>query len=69
MTGSSLASALGGAVLTSQTVTLAGYAFPSLAAYRILFAICAAAALAGAVTALTIPLSPAAGDAFLNPAD
>ncbi|HTR90236.1 MAG TPA: MFS transporter [Trebonia sp.] len=62
MTGSSLASALGGAVLTSQTVTLAGYAFPSLAAYRILFAICAAAALAGAVTALTIPLSSAAAD-------
>jgi MFS family permease len=56
--GSSLASALGGTVLTSQTITLAGAAYPSLAAYRTLFAICAAAALAGAVTALTIPLPP-----------
>ena len=67
MTGSSLASALGGAVLTSQTVTLAGYAFPSLASYRMLFAICAAAALAGAVTALTIPLSSAAADRLSQP--
>jgi hypothetical protein len=41
-------------VLTSQTITLAGYAFPSLAAYRTLFAICAAAALAGAVIAMVI---------------
>jgi MFS family permease len=54
--GSSLASALGGTVLTSQTVMLAGYAYPSLAAYRTLFAICAAAALAGAVIALVIPV-------------
>jgi hypothetical protein len=29
----SLASALGGTVLTSQTIMLAGYAYPSLAAY------------------------------------
>jgi MFS family permease len=57
--GSSLASALGGTVLTSQTITLAGYAFPSLAAYRTLFAICAAAALAGAVIALVIPMASA----------
>src|SRR5450756_558538 len=55
--GSSLASALGGTVLTSQTITLAGQVYPSLAAYRTLFAICAAAALAGAVTALVIPVS------------
>jgi MFS family permease len=55
--GSSLASALGGTVLASQTITLAGYAYPSLAAYRTLFAICAAAALAGAVIALVIPMS------------
>jgi MFS family permease len=53
--GSSLASALGGTVLASQTITLAGHALPSLAAYRTLFAICAAAALAGAVIALVIP--------------
>jgi len=60
--GSSLASALGGTVLTSQTVMLAGLAYPSLAAYRMLFAICAAAALAGALTALAIPLSPASAE-------
>jgi hypothetical protein len=45
--------------LASQTITLAGYAYPSLAAYRTLFAICAAAALAGAFTALVIPVSSA----------
>ena len=55
--GSSLASALGGTVLTSQTIMLAGYAYPSLAAYRTLFAICAAAALAGAAIAMVIPMS------------
>jgi MFS family permease len=55
--GSSLASALGGTVLASQTITLAGFAYPSLAAYRTLFAICAAAALAGAVIAQVIPMS------------
>ncbi len=61
--GSSLASALGGTVLTSQTITLAGHAFPSLAAYRTLFAICAAAALAGAAIALVIPMAPARASA------
>ena len=59
--GSSLASALGGTVLASQTITLARYAYPSLAAYRTLFAICAAAALAGAVIALAIPMSSSPG--------
>jgi MFS family permease len=57
--GSSLASALGGTVLTSQTIMLAGTAVPSLAAYRTLFAICAGAALAGALTALLIPIGSA----------
>jgi hypothetical protein len=60
--GSSLASALGGTVLASQTVTLAGLTYPSLAAYRTLFAICAAAALAGTLTALAIPLSSASAE-------
>jgi hypothetical protein len=50
----SLASTLGGTVLTAQTIMLAGYAYPSLAAHRTQFAICAAAALAGAVTALPV---------------
>jgi len=66
--GSSLASALGGTVLTSQTITLAGYAFPSLAAYRTLFAICAAAALAGAVIALVIPMASAPATSIQGPA-
>jgi MFS family permease len=61
--GSSLASALGGTVLTTQTVMLAGFAYPSLTAYRTLFAICIMAALAGAVIALVIPVSSPAADA------
>src|ERR1019366_7098297 len=65
--GASLASSLGGTVLTSQTITLAGHAFPSLAAYRTLFAICAAAALARAVIALVIPMASApAGDSAVT---
>jgi MFS family permease len=58
--GSSLASALGGTVLTAQTIMVAGYAYPSLTAYRMLFAICIAAALAGAAIALVIPVAPPA---------
>jgi hypothetical protein len=61
--GSSLASALGGTVLTSQTIVLAGYAYPSLAAYRTLFAICAAAALSGALIALVIPVAASPDEA------
>lgn len=53
--GSSLASAVGGTLLAAQTITLAGHALPSLTGYRILFTICAAAALLGAVIALLIP--------------
>lgn len=53
--GSSLASAVGGAVLVSSTVLVAGQAIPSLSAYRVLFALCAAASLAAVVIALFIP--------------
>jgi len=53
--GSSLSSAIGGTILAAQTITLGGFALPSLAAYRTLFAICAAAAIVGAVIALAIP--------------
>jgi len=53
--GSSLASAIGGSLLTVSTVTVAGLALPSLTAYRALFAICAAAAGGAAVIALFIP--------------
>jgi MFS family permease len=53
--GSSLASAIGGSLLTISTVTVAGFAWPSLTAYRALFAICAGAAASAAVIALFIP--------------
>ncbi|WP_022929701.1 MFS transporter [Patulibacter americanus] len=53
--GSSLASAIGGTLLAAQTIALAGNELPSLDAYRLLFAICAGAALAGALIALVIP--------------
>ena len=55
--GSSLASAIGGSLLTISTVTVAGFELPSLAAYRALFAICAAAAACAAAIALFIPAS------------
>jgi MFS family permease len=53
--GSSLASALGGTILATFTITLGAYVLPSLAGYRVLFAICAAAALLAAVIALLVP--------------
>lgn len=53
--GSSLASAVGGTVLAAQTISLAGFALPSLGAYRTLFALCAGAALLGAAIALLVP--------------
>jgi MFS family permease len=53
--GSSLASAIGGSLLTASTVVVAGFALPSLGAYRALFAACAAAAVLAAGAALCIP--------------
>lgn len=53
--GSSLASAVGGTVLAAQTINLAGFDLPSLGAYRTLFALCAGAALLGAMIALLVP--------------
>ncbi len=53
--GSSLASAVGGSILAASTISLGAFALPSLTAYRILFVICAAAALLAAAAALTIP--------------
>ncbi|ROS31342.1 MFS transporter [Cellulomonas sp. PhB150] len=52
--GSSLASALGGAVLASSTVALGTITLPSLGAYRELFAMCALAALLAAGVALVL---------------
>lgn len=62
---SSLASAIGGAILAAKTIDLAGHALPSLGAYRLLFAICAAAAVAAALIALVIPRHAATSDAAL----
>jgi MFS family permease len=53
--GSSLASAIGGSLLTASMVVLGGFALPSLGAYRALFAVCGVAALLAAVIALFIP--------------
>ncbi|GAA4166021.1 MFS transporter [Gryllotalpicola daejeonensis] len=52
--GSSLASALGGSILASFTITLGTVAMPSLTGYRVLFAICGGAALVAAVLALLV---------------
>jgi MFS family permease len=52
--GSTFASAIGGSILASVTIALGGFDVPTLSAYRILFAICAGAALAAAVLGLVI---------------
>ncbi|MEZ0448905.1 MFS transporter [Cellulomonas sp. ICMP 17802] len=52
--GSSLASALGGAILASSVVAVGAFAVPSLSAYRELFAMCAGAALLAAVVAVVL---------------
>jgi MFS family permease len=53
--GSSLASAIGGTLLAASTIALGPAVLPSLTAYRILFAVCAGAALLGAFISLVIP--------------
>jgi hypothetical protein len=53
--GTSLASAIGGSILVSATMTLDGFELPTLGAYRMLFAICAVSAALAAVAALFIP--------------
>ncbi|GIM90621.1 MFS transporter [Paractinoplanes toevensis] len=61
--GSSLASALGGAILAAKTIDLGGHALPSLGAYQLLFAICAGAAILAAALAVFIPTHSATADA------
>jgi len=56
--GGSLASAIGGSLLAGSTVAVAGIAFPTLGAYRGLFAICTAAALVAAAIAINIRSAP-----------
>jgi MFS family permease len=53
--GSSLASAVGGTILASLTTSLGAHVLPSLAAYRLLFVMCAAAAVLSLILALLIP--------------
>ncbi|MGW0949483.1 MFS transporter [Streptomyces sp. NPDC002623] len=64
--GSSLASAIGGAILAAQTIDLAGHTLPSLSAYRLLFVICATVAVLAALLALAIPRSSNTADAVLT---
>ena len=56
--GSSLASAVGGTILASSVVVVGGVAMPSLTAYRLLFILCAVAAVLGAGIALLVPYPP-----------
>jgi MFS family permease len=52
--GSTLASAVGGALLTAMTIGIAGNEIPSLDAYRVLFTICGVAALLASAIGLAI---------------
>ncbi|MFF5078150.1 MFS transporter [Actinoplanes sp. NPDC000266] len=63
--GSSLASAIGGAILAAKTLDLGGHALPSLGAYQLLFVICAGAAVVAALLAVVIPKHSATADAAL----
>lgn len=56
--GSSLASAVGGALLAASTMSLGGHDIPTLDAYRQLFALCAGASILAALIALAIPKGP-----------
>jgi MFS family permease len=60
--GGSVASAVGGSLLTASTITLGAFVLPSLGAYRALFGICCGTAVLAAVAALCVPAArPAAG--------
>ena len=63
--GSSLASAIGGAILAAKTLDLGGHALPSLGAYRLLFVICAGSAVLAALLAMVIPTHAGTEDAAL----
>ena len=52
--GSTLASAVGGSILASVTMSLGPVEVPSLAAYRVLFVICAVSAVIASVIGLAI---------------
>ncbi|MFT4262600.1 MAG: MFS transporter [Nocardioides sp.] len=59
--GSSLASAVGGSILAGSSVLVSGISMPSLDAYRVLFAVCAAAAVAAALLVLLVPRTSPTG--------
>ncbi|WP_030435147.1 MFS transporter [Actinoplanes subtropicus] len=63
--GSSLASAIGGAILAAKTIDLAGHALPSLGAYQLLFVICAGSAVLAALLATVIPTHVREADAAM----
>ncbi|MFF2324438.1 MULTISPECIES: MFS transporter [unclassified Streptomyces] len=65
--GSTFASAAGGSILASMTITLGKFELPSLDAYRVLFGICAAAALLSAVFGLVIARSHSTWTAGVAP--
>ncbi|BBY62363.1 MFS transporter [Mycolicibacterium helvum] len=58
--GTSISSAVIGAVLSTMTISLAGHAVPSLAGFRVALLIAAGAAALAAVIALTLPAPAAA---------
>jgi MFS family permease len=64
--GSSLASAIGGAILAGVTIQIGGFELASLTAYRILFAVCAGAAVLGALLAVLIPKHAETADAAMH---
>ena len=49
---------MGGTILASSVVVVGGAALPLLTAYRLLFILCAAAAVLGAGIALLVPYPP-----------
>lgn len=59
--GSTLASAVGGSLLAAITISVGGYAIPSLTAYRVLFIICAVASLLAAAFGLLLSSSRITG--------
>ncbi|MFE3291287.1 MFS transporter [Rhodococcus sp. NPDC059234] len=65
--GTSVSSAVISAVLTAVTVEVAGHVFPSLGAFKIIFAIAAVAGAASALVAAFIPRGPAASVAAPAP--
>jgi MFS family permease len=67
--GSTLASAVGGSILASVTMTLGTTEVASLTGYRVLFAVCAGAALLAAAFGLVIARSHQTWAARLAPAD